>query len=420
MQRPGLADRQGQLQDRLADRGDRFENRQDRFENRQDRFENRQDRFQDRRDRWQDWHDEHHEHHGDWHAGYWNGAWAPGARWDYWWDNYPVLSAFGVTSWATNRLGWAFGYSSYANPYYDSGGVVDNSTYDYSQPIVMMPDESTLAADPTETSVPSAVSTQAMTAFEKSQQQFYQGDYDAALASVNAAVKEMPNDTVIHEFRALVLFALGKYQDAAATLYAVLSVGPGWNWTTMSSLYPQESVYTGHLRKLEQFVASHAQDAAGHFVLAYHYVTCDHKDTAIAQLKQVVKISPNDSIALSLLQQLDPNAEIPKQPEITKPPTTVAKVDSSSLPGTWKAKRSSGEAFEMSLDDKGTFTWKFTSQGKTQTVRGVYAIDKDGVLAMELNDEGVMLAQIDMKDNQLDFYMLGDMQGAEPLHFVKA
>ena len=42
----------------------------------------------------------------------------------------------------------------------------------------------------------------------------------------------MPNDASLHEFRALVLFALGQYEQAAATLYAVLSNGPGWDWTT--------------------------------------------------------------------------------------------------------------------------------------------------------------------------------------------
>ena len=35
----------------------------------------------------------------------------------------------------------------------------------------------------------------------------------------------------------LVLFAQGKYEQAAAPLYSVLSVGPGWDWTTLIGNY---------------------------------------------------------------------------------------------------------------------------------------------------------------------------------------
>ena len=41
-----------------------------------------------------------------------------------------------------------------------------------------------------------------------------------------AAAGALPGDAVLHEFRALCLFALGEYQQAASPLYAVLSVGP--------------------------------------------------------------------------------------------------------------------------------------------------------------------------------------------------
>ena len=48
----------------------------------------------------------------------------------------------------------------------------------------------------------------------------------------------------LHEFLALVFFAQGKYDQAAAPLYAVLSVGPGWDWTTLSGMYPDVDTYT--------------------------------------------------------------------------------------------------------------------------------------------------------------------------------
>ncbi len=55
----------------------------------------------------------------------------------------------------------------------------------------------------------------------------------------------MPNDAALHEFRALVLFALQRYDDAAAALYAVLTAGPGWDWATLSRAVSQcFGVYT--------------------------------------------------------------------------------------------------------------------------------------------------------------------------------
>ena len=46
---------------------------------------------------------------------------------------------------------------------------------------------------------------------------------------------------------ASLLFALQKYPESAAAIYAVLSAGPGWDWTTMSGLYPNVNVYTQQL-----------------------------------------------------------------------------------------------------------------------------------------------------------------------------
>ena len=74
-----------------------------------------------------------------------------------------------------------------------------------------------------------------------------QSDYKTALAQVDQAIALVPNDTVLHEFRGLVLFAQERYQEAAAAEYAVLSAGPGWDWTTLSALYPDVEVYTAQL-----------------------------------------------------------------------------------------------------------------------------------------------------------------------------
>ena len=87
--------------------------------------------------------------------------------------------------------------------------------YDYAQPIDRQ------AAAPDET-----VSNQAISTFDAAREAFKAGDYAKALDLVNQAIKTMPNDATLHEFRAQTLFALERYDDAAAALYAVLSAGP--------------------------------------------------------------------------------------------------------------------------------------------------------------------------------------------------
>ena len=83
---------------------------------------------------------------------------------------------------------------------------------------------------------------------------FYAGDYPRSLSLIDAAIAKSPSDVVLHEFCALVLFAMQRYKEAAGTLYAVLSVGPGWDWTTMISLYSDFDVYTRQLQSLENYV----------------------------------------------------------------------------------------------------------------------------------------------------------------------
>ena len=70
------------------------------------------------------------------------------------------------------------------------------------------------------------------------------GDYAKALAQCDKAIAQQPNDVVLHEFRGLALFALHRYKEAAGTIYAVLSIGPGWDWTTLSGFYPDVNIYT--------------------------------------------------------------------------------------------------------------------------------------------------------------------------------
>src|SRR5262249_30167678 len=130
---------------------------------------------------------------------------------------------------------------------------------------------------------------------------FASGDHKQALELCNQALKTLPNDAVVHEFRSLILFAMQNYRDAAAAAYAVLSAGPGWDWTTLTTLYGNIGDYTTQLRRLESFVQENPRSSEARFLLAYHYLTSGYPDAARAQLREVDALTPNDRLVKQLL-----------------------------------------------------------------------------------------------------------------------
>jgi tetratricopeptide (TPR) repeat protein len=429
-QLPGLdrGDRREQFQnnrqDWVADRHDNLQNRLDnRQDFRQDWQNNRQDFMNDRRDDWQDQLDNRYPWHGDWHHGYWAGNY--GGYWEHMWEQHPVWSAFAVTGWALNSVGYMFGTSDYYNPYYDTAYAAA-APYDYSQPIVIYSEPTqvvnatTPATPPAEAaSLPPGVSQESLDQFEQARIVFSQGDYAKALALADQALKSMPSDATLHEFRALCLFALGRYREAAITLNAVLSVGPGWDWTTMASLYPDVEVYTEQLRKLETYAKAHPDSADAQFVLAYHYLTTGSPEAAAKRFGQVVKLMPNDTVAKQLYEGLTykPADEVKPKAEPAAP--TGPQVKPEEMVGTWKAKGPSNAAFEMTLTKEGEFTWKYARGKKEQVVKGAYAIDKN-TLAMEPASGGVMLADLTPgSQGAVDFKMIGAPEKEPPLRFTR-
>jgi tetratricopeptide (TPR) repeat protein len=156
--------------------------------------------------------------------------------------------------------------------------------------------------------------------FDDAREAFKAGDYPRAQSLVEKAIEQLPSDATLHEFRALTLFAQGRYQDAAAALYAVLAAGPGWDWDTMSALYPDADLYTRQLRALEDFVRQHPDSGPGHFLLAYHYLVLGERDAAVGQLQEVVRLVPGDTLSAQLLKALtQTNGAAPAAPQAAPP-----------------------------------------------------------------------------------------------------
>jgi tetratricopeptide (TPR) repeat protein len=260
---------------------------------------------------------------------------------------------------------------------------------------------------------------------------FKQNDYDAALDIINKGLVQCPDDSVMHEFRALVLFAKADYQQSAATIHSVLAVGPGWNWSTLSSLYPAITTYTSQLRSLETFVKQNPQDGASRFLLAYHYMADGYPDAAERLLQQVVKLVPGDRVAADVLRMLSkpaagqladggqqPTPQPPTEPTPSAAPTAKA-IDPASLVGAWRANRDDGSKFEMTLTKDAGFNWKFTRNKTVEEFGGTYTVDGN-VLALERKEGGSLLAGVVPNGEQkFNFKLLGAPQEDPGLNFSK-
>jgi tetratricopeptide (TPR) repeat protein len=157
---------------------------------------------------------------------------------------------------------------------------------------------------------------EAMALFDEAREAFKNEDFSRALELVDQSLELLPSDATLHEFRALCLFAMKEYQQAAAAIYAVLSAGPGWNWETLASLYRNTDTHTRQLRALEAHVREKSEDAAAAFLLAYHYMTMGHLDAAVSMWERVARLLPEDELTTQLLHAFRPDVAEPAAPAL--------------------------------------------------------------------------------------------------------
>jgi tetratricopeptide (TPR) repeat protein len=359
--------------------------------------------------------------HRGWYHGHWHGHWQHGSA--YWyanpWRNWGFTAgAVGLTAWMTGSLFYNTGYYAYVNPYYVATPVVvQYPVLNYSVPI------QTTAAPPAENS---PVEQAAITASDQARTAFSRGNYAQALDQIDVALAQTPGDAVLHEFRALTLFAMKRYKEAAATLYAVLSVGPGWDWTTMIGLYPNEDVYSAQLRALEAYVRANPNAADGHFVLAYQYMTVGHPQEAAEQYQDVLQLVPNDSVSRQMLALLTSTADqqaadqqASEQPANAPPPgpsgPAVARGD---ILGRWTAPSPADGTVDLSLDNDGRFAWRFSQANNTQSFAGKFEL-AGNTLVLEYDNGGTMVAKVAPSPNGFTFQMVGGPPNDPGLAFAR-
>ena len=205
----------------------------------------------------------------------------------------------------------------------------------------------------------------------------------------------------MHEFRALCLFALKRYDEAAAVAYTVLTAGPGWNWTTLVGLYPDVDTYTNQLRALEAYVESNPSSSSAQFLLAYQYLAQGNTEAAATMFERVVQLQPNDELSASFVKlykkarrragcrgrwpHAQPGLPPPRAPANRRPspptsrlhdapaPAAAAEAQSKSshrrprlLPissALWKSQASPDVSIALTLQQDGQFAWEVDTKG---------------------------------------------------------
>jgi tetratricopeptide (TPR) repeat protein len=238
---------------------------------------------------------------------------------------------------------------------------------------------------------------------------FNAGDFTLALKLIELSLVKHPNDSVLHEFRAICLFALGRYDECAAALYAVLTAGPGWDWATLVSLYPDVDTYTRQLRALEATIKANPDVASTRFILAYLYMLMDHVDNARQQFEHVAELQPRDQLAGQFAKLLSAPAEAAGAAatgvgEASPPPAALV--------GAWKAKPMPDLTIELTLRDTGQFTWDVNARGRTDSIAGD-AVYRDGTLTLVQTDAPDLAGKIvDLGDKEFGLELIAGRQGA--------
>jgi hypothetical protein len=366
---------------------------------------------------------------GNWRGG--GGRWGYGGGWGW---GYGV----GLGYWGLNPYwygGFPFWYDTigsgaYLNPYYTN--MSDYGGYDYGVPIQQ-------SQNPNPSQGP-----EDNDYFAQARAAFYAGNYQESLRNIEHAAIDMPTSQDVHQFHALVFFALGDFQKAAAVAHTVLDTGPGWNWSVLQSFYPSPDVYTQQLRGLEHNLGEHGDQAALRFLLGYEYLMLGHFNAAHRQFERVVALEPRDTLAKNILNGVrnapgvktdalrSPGGSQPLgtptgsgQPvgqPVTTPPTNVipqttglvpkdlpqdapqgatagtrgpTPVDgpsagnsgASALIGSWKSSPEPGVTVETSFQPDKHFSWKFTEGGQSSTFTGTY-VQQGGDLILTRDQDG--------------------------------
>jgi tetratricopeptide (TPR) repeat protein len=349
--------------------------------------------------------------HHHWHHGSWCHGWGRGNR-----RSFAHGFFWGVTAWSMGNWIFNSGYQNFHNPF-PAPPVINSAgttIINYTRPITVVAAEFPPGDEASEL----AASQKAESFMEEALAVFRKGDFAAALTAVDSAISVVPGDPVMHEFRALVFFAMGRFNDAAGVLNPILASGPGWDWTTMTGLFESQGDYVNLLRKLEEHHRTNPDSAAANFLLGYHYMVLGHLEQALELFERSAKLEPTDTVSAGLRDLLRDsiNSEVEEEAENAPPPTPV---DPDKLVGTWVSEAPDDGTITLVMTEEGDFTWSFDKTGNNGKLTGEYGIYDSNLLVL-ISEDSQMAAEVTFaEDSKLSFVLAGGPRGDPGLTFVR-
>jgi len=321
-----------------------------------------------------------------------------------------AIGAWGLASMALN-----FGYSPYYNPFVVASAPAP-VYLNYTQPVINVAQ----AVPETGAEAPKLPEVSA-NYFDKARADFRSGDYKNALSNAEKAIQEFPKDAVMHEFRALCLFALKDYQQSSAAIHALLASGPGWDWTTLSSLYSNVDTYKAQLNALADYSAANPKDTAVLFLLGYHQMTAEDADNARETVSKLRKLFPKDPVVENMYIVSGAAAKDAEKEEPRENPKEE-KADESKLDilGHWKAERPDGGTISLWIEKDGKFEWEVADKaGKKDKFGGNFTLEGQ-VLILERSSGGALMGKVKaISENEFSFRVIGGPVNDPGLVFKK-
>jgi tetratricopeptide (TPR) repeat protein len=354
------------------------------------------------------WSSRHHHH---WHHGSWCHGWNSSCR------RRGFVNGFvwGVTAWSMGNWIFNSGYQNFHNPF-PAPPVVNSAgttIINYTSPITVV----AAGFPPGDEASELAASEKAQSAMETAREAFKKGDFDTSLKAVDSAISVIPGDPVMHEFRALVFFAMGRFNDAAGVLNPILASGPGWDWTTMTGLFNSQDDYVILLRKLEDHHKANPDSAAANFLLGYHYLVLGHLEQALELFEHSAKLEPTDTVSAGLRDLLrDSITSDDEQAEEAPPPVPV---NPDKLVGTWVSKVADDGTITLVMTKEGDFTWSFDKTENSGKLSGEFGIYDSNLLVL-MSEDSQMVGEVTFaEDSKLSFVLAGGPRGDPGLTFVR-
>ena len=144
------------------------------------------------------------------------------------------------------------------------------------------------------------------------------------------------------------------------------------------------------------------------------------------ELKQVVRAESEGPVVGATAGRADAaagHADVkpsPRTPVATHACRPAKPVDAAESVGNWTATRSDGASFSLDVAKDGTYSWRHTLQGKSQTFSGAYTV-ADNLLILKEGGNPAMIGQIIAlrTTTQFNFKLAGNNPSDPGLTFSK-